>query len=147
MSDVVVVDTSLAFKWLFNEKDSDRANALAEDWVTGGTRIAAPCLMPSELANALHRRVVAGELTVDEAARSLERLLSSTIELHHVPELTRRTLELASQLGQGAVYDSHYLALAESLDCELWTADARFFRAAQGSADNIRHLGDPVPPA
>lgn len=37
-------------------------------------------------------------------------------------------------------FDAHYLALAEELDCEFWTADARFYRAATPTADRIRLL-------
>ncbi len=39
-------------------------------------------------------------------------------------------MQPASQLKQNAAYDAHYLALAESFGCELWTADERFYRAA-----------------
>ena len=58
-----------------------------------------------------------------------------------------RSLELASELTQGAVYDSHYLALAQTLDCELWTADEKFFRIARQIADNIHWIGEIVSPA
>ena len=40
-----------------------------------------------------------------------------------------RAYEWALQLKRAASYDSSYLALAESLGCELWTADARLQRA------------------
>ena len=60
-------------------------------------------------------------------------------------QLYQRSLELASQLGQGAIYDSLYLSLAESLDCELWTADARFHRAARERYRNLRLLADFAP--
>ena len=97
--------------------------------------------MPVEVANALHRRVVRGELTVGDAARLLENLLASGIELRDAPNLHVRALKLANELSQGAVYDSHYLALAETLDCELWTADEKFFRVASQVADNVRWVG------
>ena len=80
-----------------------------------------------EVANGLHRRVARGELTVEGAADLIGSLLSSRLELHQKPNLHSRALELASQLNQGAVYDVHYLALAGTFDCELWTADVRFY--------------------
>ena len=43
---------------------------------------------------------------------------------------------------QGAVYDSHYLALAETLGCDLWTADERFYRAVSPVAPNVRWVGE-----
>ncbi len=55
-------------------------------------------------------------------------------------------MEIASELTQGAVYDSHYLALAQILDCDLWTADEKFFKIARQAADNIRWIGEIAAP-
>ena len=57
-----------------------------------------------------------------------------------------RSLELASLLDQGPVYDAHYLVLAEALECELWTADERFYVAARSVAQNVHWLGEFVVP-
>ena len=142
MNGLVVVDASLAFKWLVKEKYSDQALAIAQTWNSQDIRPAAPYLMPVEVANALYRRVAQGELAAEAAAHRIESLLSSGIELHETPYLHSRALELASQLCQGAVYDAHYVALAETLDCDLWTADEKFFRAACSVADNVHWIGD-----
>ena len=142
MSEMVVVDASLAFKWLVSEENSDRAHALSREWVKAGIQTAAPYLLPVEVANALHRRVARGELTVSDAARLLEYLLASGIELRDAPNLHARALQLASHLQQGAVYDAHYLALAEILGCEYWTADERFYRAASPGTPNVRWIGE-----
>ena len=60
----VVVDASLAVKWLVEEVDSDKAHAALQSWATQDITRIAPYLMPFEVANALHRRVLRGELTV-----------------------------------------------------------------------------------
>ena len=72
--------------------------------------------------------------------RLVDVLLASGIELHDPPNLYGRALELASLLSQGAVYDAHYMALAEALDCELWTAGEKFFRAASTASRNVRWI-------
>lgn len=141
MNGFVVVDASLAVKWLVDEEDSDKAHAVLESWVTHDVTRIAPYLMPFEVANAIHRRVARGELSVDEGARMMTRLLASRLELHQSPGLHIRALELASQLRQGAVYDAHYLALAEEFDCELWTADQRFHQAA-ANVGNVHWIGE-----
>ena len=69
MSGSVVVDASLAVKWLVEEDDSDRAHAVLQSWVTQDITRIAPHFMPFEVANALHRRVLRGELTVGDSAR------------------------------------------------------------------------------
>ena len=142
MNGLVVVDASLAVKWLVEEEGSDAAAGLARFWDRRGTRLVGPYLMGIEVANVLHGRVVRGEMSLAEAAHSLENLLTSVVELRETSSLYRRTLELALQFRQGAVYDSYYLALAESLGCELWTADEKFFRAAGPVAPNVHRLGE-----
>lgn len=42
--------------------------------------------------------------------------------------------------------NGHVVALAESLECELWTADEKFFRAAGATVDNVRWIGEVVAP-
>ena len=146
MNGHVVVDASLAFKWLVKEERSDEARSVARSWEGRGVRTAAPHFMPVEVATALHRRVTESELSVEEAVELVEVLLASGIELHDPPDLYGRAIELASLLSQGAVYDAHYLALAETLDCELWTADEKFFRAASPAGRNVRWIGELVAP-
>ena len=137
-----VVDASLAVKWLVEEEDSEKAHALSSAWADSGIKVAAPHLMLAEVANALHRKVVGGEIELESATGILEDLGAHEIEFHNPPNIHAGALRLADRLDQGAVYDSIYLALAERLDCELWTADRRFYRAARGFSARIRWLGD-----
>ncbi len=142
MNPSVVVEASLAIKWLVEEDHSDKAQAILQWWVARNITRIAPYLMPFEVANALYRRELRGELNVGDSTRMIGRLLESRIELHQPPGLHVRALQLATQLRQGAAYDAHYLALAESVGCELWTADERFYRAASPSIDNVRWIGE-----
>ena len=55
-------------------------------------------------------------------------------------------LQLATRLNQRAIYDSHYLALAQALNCEFWTADERFYRSASPNLANIRLISEAAAP-
>ena len=143
----VVVDASLAIKWLVEEDDSDKAHALLQSWVVQEITRIAPYLMPFEVANVLHRRVLRGELNVGDSTRMIAQLLESRLELHQPPGLHVRALQLASRFKQSAAYDAHYVALAESFGCELWTADERFYRAISPSIDKVRWIGEYSPSA
>ena len=147
MDEFIVVDANVAFKWLVEEEDSDKADAILQSCERRGIIPVAPPLMPFEVVNALHRRVVRGELTVETAAYLIESQLIPQIQLHNSPDIHRRALELANELGQGAAYDCHYLALAESLDCEMWTADVRFYRVASPTSTRLRLLNEFVAPS
>ena len=56
--------------------------------------------------------------------------------------LHNRAIDLAVELNQRLAYDSHYFALAESLDCEFWTADRPFYRAARGRYPRVQWIGN-----
>lgn len=146
MSEFVVVDASLAVKWLIEEDDSDKAHAILRSWNNQNIVRAAPYIMLFEVANVLHRRVVSGALSAGQSTFLMEQLLDAQLELHHPTGLHTRALELASLPGQGAVYDAHYLALAEILGCEYWTADRRFYRAASRVVRSVRWIGEFVAP-
>jgi len=77
-----------------------------------------------------------------DARRSLEEALSLGIELLDPPDLSLRALDLAARFDHPAAHDAHYLALAEMLKGEFWTADERLHNAIQEDFPNIRWLGD-----
>ena len=146
MSGLVVVDASVAVKWLVREKDTDKALAILRAWNDEEVTPVAPHLLPFEVANALHRMVIRGQLSVGDSARMILRLHGSRLELHHTADLHSRALELATELRQGAVYDAHYLALALEFGCELWTSDQRLYRAVSALVPNVHWLGEFVVP-
>ena len=140
MNGHAVVDASVATKWLIYEPDTEKAFALANSWTQAGVQPVAPYLMPVEVANVLHQQVRQGRVSRQEAARLIQRLMDSGVELREPAGLHTRAIELASQLGQSAVYDAHYLALAELIDCELWTADQRYYQAVRSAYPRARLL-------
>ena len=134
------MDASLATKWLLAEVDTDKADELALLWARTGVRPVAPYLLPIEVANVMLQRVRRGQISLESAGRRIVRLFDSGLELTQPAELHFRAIELASSLQQGAVYDAHYLALAEMLDCDLWTADERFYSSVRSTYRQVRLL-------
>jgi predicted nucleic acid-binding protein len=55
MNEIVVVDASLAIKWVLIEVDSARATTLLDRWASEGKEIIAPALFTYEVTNILHR--------------------------------------------------------------------------------------------
>ena len=60
------------------------------------------------------------------------------------PGVTLRAVDHAAAFAQSASYDAHYLALAEHLGCELWTADEKFWQATNGTFKWVRWVGEVV---
>ena len=142
MNGAVVVDASVAVKWLVREVYSDLAESLTRTWLRQGTRIVVPYLMLVEVSNALYQKARQGEIALDAAAGLVENLVSKDITLWETSGLHSRALELAATLNQPAIYDAHYLALAEIMGCDLWTADERFFRAGTGQFPSLHWIGE-----
>ena len=131
----VVVDASVALKWVFDEPESEAAVALrAEDLV-------APALWLAEAANALWRRSCVGDITPDEASSLLFELHNAPVASLAMEPHLDRALKLATEIGH-PVYDCIYLALAVHHDTHVVTADRRFAAAATaaGLTDRVRLL-------
>ena len=139
---MVVVDASLAVKVFVPETFSDQAKALILSWDTQGIELVAPEFMASEFASALSEKIPEGLLTSDGAKRLISELYQSGIDFRPSRALHYRAIDLAVELNQRLAYDAHYLALAESLDCDFWTADQPFYRASQESYPRVRWIGD-----
>jgi predicted nucleic acid-binding protein len=144
MSNVVVVDASIALKWTINEADSNTALALLADWTYREIEIHAPSLLAYEVTNALYRRIRKGEIPIYDARRGLTEIIYKVIDFDfpEEPDFNIRAMEIGQQFGLPATYDSHYLALAESNECELWTADLRMWNSVKGKLDWVRWMSD-----
>jgi predicted nucleic acid-binding protein len=144
MRNVVVVDTSIALKWVLEGVDSDKADTLLAEWIKKRMLIIAPDLLAYEITNALYRKVRKGEITLDRAKEALAEISLAEIEFDFSSDfaLSTRAIELANHFNLLATYDSHYLALAERKGCELWTADLRMWNSVKGKLDWVRWMGD-----
>lgn len=136
----VCLDASFLLRLLLDGETAARAEALWEDWRRDRRQVAAPTLLYYEVANALWRYAVRGEVSPDDARELLELALRLDIQLFGDAQLHRRALELARGFAFPAAYDAHYLALAERLGAELWTADARLVGAVRDRLPWVRRL-------
>ena len=142
MSKTVVVDANVAVKWVIKEPDSDIALALLKEWTQNRFIILAPALLTYEVANVLFQNMRQGRLNLIQAQEALKNVLSMRIDLEFLEDasLSIQALELAQKFNLTATYDSHYLALAEREDCELWTADTKLWRTVQKTLPRVRLL-------
>jgi predicted nucleic acid-binding protein len=144
MSNVVVVDASLALKWVLAEPDSNTAVILLNKWTDKGISVIAPALFTYEVTNILYRQVVAGKLTYEEAKQGLIDLFSIGVLLKFslYEDISIQAMEFAHQLKLPATYDAHYLALALDENCECWTADKRLWNIVKGKFSWVRWFSD-----
>jgi predicted nucleic acid-binding protein len=133
----IVVDASVALKWVLDEPGHEAADALLDE------ELVVPALWLVEAANALWRRARRGELTGDEAKERLAELANAPVATSAIEDDVFAAAELANALGH-PVYDCLYLAAAIREGAYVVTADSRFHAIVSQSpayADKVRMLG------
>lgn len=115
----LVIDASIAIKWVIDEPGSHEALALRR------TCLLAPDLLIAECANVLWKKVRRGELTPAEAVLAARLIERADIHLQPMRALIEPAERLAIALDHPA-YDCFYLVLAEATDSEFVTADGIF---------------------
>ena len=120
----LVVDASVAVKWLVEEEYSDIAERLLEE----SHELFAPRLMASEVGNALWRKVRMGELERSRAGALAAAISEMAVRWTEDEEVGPDAVRLSLALDR-PVYDCVYLALAHRLGATLVTADVRFVNA------------------
>lgn len=76
----------------------------------------------------------AGQITTEEAEQGLQDALNLDIIIYgtsQLPQFHQRAFKLTKSLGLAAVYDAHYLAVAEQLEADFYTADKRLYNSVK----------------
>jgi predicted nucleic acid-binding protein len=132
----IVVDASVAVKWVVNEPRTEAALALRDE------ELIAPALWLAEAANALWRHVRLGELNRNQALARLSELKTAPVASLPIEPHVAKALELATEADH-PVYDCVYLALALHQQARVVTDDRRFLAAAGrlNLGERVRLLG------
>lgn len=134
----IVVDASVVVKWFVEEEYSGEARGLRDAYTDNLLDLAAPSILPYEVLNALKYSGAFGE---DELKEVAEILGDYQLALHQLSgELAKRAVELAFRKGI-TVYDASYVALADTLDTVLYTADERLLRKV-GMHKLVKHVAE-----
>ena len=136
----VCVDANLVIR-LVVDPDDELVRSTWERWDGENRRIAAPTLLFYEVSNALYRYQRAGMMSGEAVRLALRAALSLPLQLYGESALHTRALDLAERLSLPAAYDAHYLALADWLGAEFWTADERLACAVQHVLPWVRAVG------
>jgi predicted nucleic acid-binding protein len=96
--------------------------------LSGNHELLIPDLFFPEVANILWKRVRRGEDTPERARATLADFRAVPLQVYASQALTPVALDIAMQMDR-TVYDSLYLALAASTQCQMVTADLKLFNA------------------
>ncbi len=139
---MIVVDASVAAKWLLAEADSEIALSILE---RHEGQLSAPDLLAIEVSRALVTAANMRRIDRDRALSGLRLWLrivdGKQIALHPSTPCLGAGAEIALDLGH-PLPDCIYLALAMELGCPLVTADRKFAPRASTIYDRVLILGD-----
>ena len=143
MTSPVVIDANIACYCVLNTSQSEAAARRMENLARGEAQFYAPGLWWQEVTSVIHRYHFDG-LISDTAAYAALEILSVKWEIQRVDVPLRSAFDWATRLHQKAAYDGFYLAAAEALGAEFWSADQRLVASVRQAGAGWAHwMGEP----
>jgi len=115
----VVVDTSVAIKWVVTEAYTEHAQALLDEHQRRNDPIYVPSLFLYEASNVLYSFVREGLFPVAACQQAIQDIFKLVHPLTTDARLATRAVSIADTLKTKKTFDAHFLALAERMNCTL----------------------------
>lgn len=132
---MVVVDTSVAYKWFSPAKEELLSEAL--EILKNSDAIIAPDIILYELANSWATKT---KLKISQIKVFLKDLEEIEIKIEPVTfELVRKAVDFSKKY-YVSVYDASYAVLAEEKGCDFFTADFKFVKKV--NLHFVKHLSE-----
>jgi len=136
---MVVIDTSVAYKWFSKENEEDLSSAmkLLDRQLKKREMLIAPDIILYELANAWATKT---NLTLDQAKTFMRDFTLTEVKTEPITiELVNDSM-IFSKKYRVSVYDASYAILAQKRKCTYYTADSKFINRV--NLPFIKHLKD-----
>lgn len=125
MPTVICVDASFVIILLLFEARRAQVLTLMQQWNEEGIQLVVPPLFFAEVTSILRLRVYTRDITPQDGERAFADFLQFTVTTITLPDLQPRAWAFAKQYNLVRAYDAQYLAVADFLGCDFWTADQR----------------------
>ena len=134
MTSYLIVDTSFTIRATLPSVEQQTYIELITQWKAAGQQLCAPTLWLYEVASTFTKMAHFKQLSWEDSQKSMRFALQLGVQLIEPDvQLAMRAWTWTHRLQRATAYDSFYLALAEKLGGELWTADKKLFRATAQS--------------
>lgn len=123
---MVIVDTSVAYKWFINEEPKEitlAARAVLKQFLKGKEKILCPDLILYELGNILAYKHKLREIDISNIWNKLSKI--NLLTVNPTPDFMKKCIDFSLKY-HVTVYDASYAVLALEKNCTLFTADSKF---------------------
>jgi predicted nucleic acid-binding protein len=131
-----VIDANLGLGLVLHLPYSESAYRLLKRFQEDQEELAVPTLWEYECISGLRAAIYHNHIEAKMADLAVQVLLAiEPKRINPTPTLHRSAMLWAERLGQNKAYDAQYIALAESLGADFWSADQRLINTlkAQGA--------------
>ncbi len=135
----MVVDASVAIKWIVPEKDSQQAKLYLHSHLSQKEKILVPELFFYEIANTLTTKFT---IPVSNGLALLRKIFQFNLILYHPGQGDIESATRLSREFKTSVYDMLYAVMAQKHNTILITADEKF--AAKTKFSHVKLLADVV---
>lgn len=134
---MIVVDTSVAMKWLLSEKEESvtKARLLLKEHLAKKNEILVPDLIFYEIANALATKTKVPQLAITQLVK---RIYSFNLKIYNPVDIDVITSAKLAKKYNSTVYDMLYPVVAKKHKAILYTADANFIKKTKFKF--VKHL-------
>jgi len=132
MTTYLTIDAGVAFKLVApHDKQQIYIDQFIQ-WQQAGFQLCAPTLWAYEIASIFTKMAHFGQISVENGRSGLQLAYQLDVQLFSPDEEQMlNAFTWTTRLQRAAAYDSFYLALAEKLNCDLWTVDKRLVNAVK----------------
>jgi len=146
MTSFVIADCSIYLAtFLPNETFVQQAEYLFTHWRRQTFELAAPILLRYEIASTARKNVFRNRISTQQGHNLIRTVLGRRIRWFSSGMLVRRAYELAGNHNLPTAYDAQYLAVAEYLGCEFWTADEKLVNSVSAQLPWVKWVGGGLP--
>ena len=148
MRKYVVIAANITLAMALPVAYTDLVMAKLDAWQRERIEVVVPTLWAYQIGEAIKAAVEKGYLSLGKGFLAIEAIFSLGYKrVHPTVELSKMALAWSRTLGAPRMNDSHYLALAEIMAAEFWTADEKLVNLAHREGANwvnwIESAGDP----
>lgn len=130
MTTCLIIDAGIAFKLIAPHPHQQVYIDLITEWKQAGYQLCAPTLWVYEVTSVFTKMARFGQLSMQTSREGVRLAHRLGVQLVAPDEAQAvKAMYWMEKLQRAAAYDSFYLALAETLDCELWTTDKKLVNA------------------